>query len=97
VALAAIRKTFALDFFGIDCGLDRSGRLVVFEVNTSMLVHPHNAAFPYKMPHVQAIKAAFDALLGRLARGGAKGVSSVPGTAQASIGGLCTKPCRSPG
>ena len=64
-ALRAIRARIGLDYFGIDCGLDREGRLVVFEVNASMLVHADNAAFPYKDPYVRAIKAAFDAMLRR--------------------------------
>jgi tetratricopeptide (TPR) repeat protein len=62
-ALRAIRERIGLDYFGIDCGLDRDGRLVVFEVNASMLVHADNAEFPYKDPYVRAIKAAFDAML----------------------------------
>ena len=58
-----------LDYFGIDCALDAAGRLVVFEVNASMLVHDQNQRFPYKTPFVQRIKAAFDAMLRRLATG----------------------------
>jgi tetratricopeptide (TPR) repeat protein len=63
--LRAIRARIGLDYFGIDCGLDRDGRLVVFEVNASMLVHADNAEFPYKDPYVRAIKTAFDAMLRR--------------------------------
>ena len=66
--LRAIRERIELDFFGIDCGLDRHGHLVVFEVNASMLVHEHNEAFPYKDRHVRAIKVAFDTMLARRAR-----------------------------
>jgi tetratricopeptide (TPR) repeat protein len=66
-ALRAIRERIGLDYFGIDCGLDRDGRLVVFEVNASMLMHADNAEFPYKDPYVRAIKAAFDAMLRRRA------------------------------
>jgi len=40
----------------------------VFEVNASMLVHEHNEAFPYKDPHVRAIKREFDAMLATRAR-----------------------------
>ncbi len=65
--LRAIRDRIGLDFFGIDCGLDRDGTLVVFEVNASMLVHEHNEAFPYKDPYVRAIKQAFDAMLAETA------------------------------
>lgn len=65
--LRTIRDRIGLDFFGIDCGLDRDGRLVVFEVNASMLVHEHNEAFPYKAPYVRAIKHTFDAMLAKRA------------------------------
>ncbi len=62
-ALRTIRERIGLDYFGIDCGLDRDGNLVVFEVNASMLVHNDNPDFPYKDPAVRAIKHAFDAML----------------------------------
>jgi tetratricopeptide (TPR) repeat protein len=66
-ALRLVRKRFGLDYFGIDCGLDLDGHLVVFEVNASMLVHDDNAEFPYKDPFVRVIKNAFDAMLRNLA------------------------------
>jgi tetratricopeptide (TPR) repeat protein len=62
-ALNAIRERIGLDYFGIDCALDREGNLVVFEVNASMLVHDHNETFPYKDACVRAIKAAFGEML----------------------------------
>jgi tetratricopeptide (TPR) repeat protein len=62
-ALEAIRKAIGLDFFGIDCALDRERNLVVFETNASMLVHDSNHAFPYKSPYARRIKAAFADLL----------------------------------
>jgi tetratricopeptide (TPR) repeat protein len=68
-ALRVIRDRIGLDYFGIDCGLDRDGRLVVFEVNASMLVHDQNPEFPYKDPYIRRIKVAFDGMLARLARG----------------------------
>jgi tetratricopeptide (TPR) repeat protein len=61
--LNAIRECIGLDYFGIDCALDRDGNLVVFEVNASMLVHARNEGFSYKDPYVRAIKDAFDAML----------------------------------
>jgi len=64
-ARRAIRDRIGLDYFGIDCGLDRDGRLVVFEVNASMLIHLHNEGFDYKTPHVMRIKAAFEEMLAR--------------------------------
>jgi tetratricopeptide (TPR) repeat protein len=66
-ALQAIQQRVGLEYFGIDCGLDVSGNIVVFEVNASMLVHAKNEDFPYKTPAVQRIKLAFDAMLRRLA------------------------------
>jgi tetratricopeptide (TPR) repeat protein len=66
-ALQVIQQRIGLEYFGIDCGLDRSGNIVVFEVNASMLVHAQNEDFPYKTPAVQRIKAAFDAMLRKLA------------------------------
>jgi tetratricopeptide (TPR) repeat protein len=68
--LGEIRQRIGLEYFGIDCGLDRSGNLVVFEVNASMLVHNQNQDFPYKTPFVQRIKAAFDEMLRKFANTG---------------------------
>ena len=62
-ALHTVRERIGLDYFGIYCGLDRTGDLVVFEVNASMLVHDDNTQFPYKDPFVRGIKNAFDAML----------------------------------
>jgi tetratricopeptide (TPR) repeat protein len=62
-ALRMVRERFGLDYFGIDCGLDPDGDLVVFEVNASMLVHDDNAEFRYKDPFVRVIKNAFEAML----------------------------------
>jgi tetratricopeptide (TPR) repeat protein len=72
-ALRMVRERFGLDYFGIDCGLDPDGNLVVFEVNASMLVHDDNVEFPYKDPFVRVIKTAFDAMLrNRAGRGFAR-------------------------
>ena len=67
-ALRDIRERVGLDYFGIDCGLDREGNVVVFEVNASMLVHARNEGFLYKDPAVRRIKLAYDAMLRRLAK-----------------------------
>jgi tetratricopeptide (TPR) repeat protein len=63
LALRTIRERIGLDYFGIDCALDGSDNVVVFEVNASMLVHDDNEEFPYKTPAVCAIKLAFNAML----------------------------------
>jgi tetratricopeptide (TPR) repeat protein len=67
--LREIRRRIGLDYFGIDCGLDVCGNLVVFEANASMLVHEQNEDFPYKAPFVLRIKSAFDAMLRKFAMG----------------------------
>ncbi|HET7888169.1 MAG TPA: tetratricopeptide repeat protein [Bradyrhizobium sp.] len=67
-ALQDIRARMGLDYCGIDCGLDRDGNVVVFEVNASMLVHARNEGFLYKTPAVERIKRAYDAMLRKLAR-----------------------------
>jgi tetratricopeptide (TPR) repeat protein len=67
-ALHAIRARVGLDYCGIDCGLDPSGNVVVFEVNASMLVHARNEGFLYKDPAVRRIKLAYDAMLRKLVR-----------------------------
>ena len=64
-ALRAIRDAMGLDFFGVDCGLDRAGNLVVFEANATMLVHADTGDFAYKNPYVRRIKTAFAELLAR--------------------------------
>ena len=64
-ALHEIARIVGLEFFGVDCSLDRDGNLLIFEVNASMLIHDDNAGFAYKGPHVARIKAAFDAMLAR--------------------------------
>jgi tetratricopeptide (TPR) repeat protein len=69
-ALREIQQRIGLEYFGIDCGVDTNGDLLVFEVNASMLVHDDNAEFPYKDPAVRAIKAAFDAMLAKFAASG---------------------------
>jgi tetratricopeptide (TPR) repeat protein len=66
-ALRTIQQRIGLEYFGIDCSVDTSGNLLVFEVNASMLVHDDNNQFPYKRPAVYRIKAVFDAMLARFA------------------------------
>jgi tetratricopeptide (TPR) repeat protein/glutathione synthase/RimK-type ligase-like ATP-grasp enzyme len=62
-ALRTISERIGLDYFGIDCGLAADGRLIVFEANPSMLVHMHNAEFPYKDEYVLRIRDAFARML----------------------------------
>lgn len=67
-ALRAIRERVGLDYFGIDCAMNASGEVVVFEVNASMLVHARNEGFLYKDPAVRRIKLAYDAMLRKMAK-----------------------------
>lgn len=66
-ALERIQRAIGLDYFGIDCGIDQAGDLVVFEVNATMLVHGERGVFAYKTPYIARIKDAFDAMLARAA------------------------------
>ncbi|MEO8244905.1 MAG: tetratricopeptide repeat-containing protein [bacterium] len=61
-AFAALHRIFGLDYFGIDCAETADGRLLVFEVDTAMIVHDMDdaAMFPYKKP---AMKKLFDGFL----------------------------------
>ena len=64
--LRAIAAATGLDYGGVDCGIDRDGRLIVFEANASMLVHDETeAVFVYKNPYVERIRQSFHAMLSR--------------------------------
>ncbi|MDE2581569.1 MAG: tetratricopeptide repeat protein [Rhodospirillales bacterium] len=65
-ALRAIGARLDLDFAGIDYGVLPDGRLLVFEANATMLVHPEDdPEFAYRNPAVTRILEAFDAMLVR--------------------------------
>jgi tetratricopeptide (TPR) repeat protein len=65
-ALGAIGARLDLDFAGIDFGLLPDGRILVFEANATMLVHPEpDGEFAYKNPHVARITGAFQDLIAR--------------------------------
>ena len=68
-ALREIGARIGLDYFGIDCTLDPEGNLLVFEANTTMLVHGESTVFADKQPYIARIKAAFDAMLAKRAAG----------------------------
>lgn len=60
-AFAALHRIFGLDYFGIDCAEAPDGRLLVFEVDTAMIVHDMDDAdlFAYKKPAMRRLFAAF--------------------------------------
>jgi hypothetical protein len=70
-ALAGIAERVGLDYFGLDCGLMPDGRLVVFEVETGMIVHDRDPAdlYPYKKLFVPRIFRAVERMIdGRVAQ-----------------------------
>jgi glutathione synthase/RimK-type ligase-like ATP-grasp enzyme len=72
VALAAIHARTGLDYVGMDCAESADGSLLVFEVDSNMLIHAMDPpeVFPYKQAQMRKVFAAFRAMLGNaLARG----------------------------
>lgn len=72
-AIEAIGRALDLDYCGIDFSILPDGRVLVFEANATMLVHPETTEMlDYKNPHVRNIVNAFDAHLTRCthSRGG---------------------------
>jgi tetratricopeptide (TPR) repeat protein len=70
-ALWAIAAELDLDYAGIDFGLLADGRLLFFEANATMLVHPDDEAiYQYREQSVRAILAAVDMMIAdRIRRG----------------------------
>ncbi|MBV1882509.1 MAG: hypothetical protein KUG82_12800 [Pseudomonadales bacterium] len=64
-ALMAIHKTIGVDYFGIDCTETRDGRLLIFEVGSSMVVHGMDPVyqFPYKPSQMKKIYQGFRQML----------------------------------
>jgi hypothetical protein len=64
--LESIGATLDLDFAGIDFSILQDGRLLLFEANPTMLVHPEDdQLFSYKNFAVQNIIDAFDRMIAR--------------------------------
>jgi len=68
-ALAAISEVVGLDYFGLDCAETRDGRLLIFELDSALVVHAMDPVdiFPYKQPAMRQLFAAFRQLLLRRA------------------------------
>jgi hypothetical protein len=64
-ALGRVYETVRLDYMGIDFAIDRSGRVVVFEANASMIVLPPaaGAIWDYRREPVQRIVDAVQRML----------------------------------
>ena len=60
-AFEELNKTFPLDYYGIDCAETKDGRLLIFEVDTGMIVHAMDPVdmFPYKQEAMQKTFTAF--------------------------------------
>lgn len=63
-AFAAMQERVGLDYWGLDCAETADGRLLVFEIDTALIVHDMDdpATFPYKPPAMRRLFAAFQAL-----------------------------------
>jgi tetratricopeptide (TPR) repeat protein len=74
-AVRAIGRRLDLDFAGVDFSLLDDGRVLLFEANATMLVHPEAPDGPlaHKNPYVERILAAFQSMLA----GGASAVQSL--------------------
>jgi len=68
-AIGEIGRRLDLDYCGLDFSILPDGRVLVFEANATMLVHPEDAgsALSYRNPAVERIVEAFQALLARRA------------------------------
>ncbi|HYZ14982.1 MAG TPA: hypothetical protein VE591_01225 [Candidatus Acidoferrum sp.] len=66
-ALDEAARLLALDYVGIDCAIDRDGKLLIFEADNALLVHllDDRSLFPYKFTYVPRIYAAVDAMIRR--------------------------------
>ncbi|MCQ8278275.1 hypothetical protein NFI95_07410 [Acetobacteraceae bacterium KSS8] len=64
-AVQALGRRIDLDYAGLDCAVLPDGRLLVFEVETAMLVHDRDPPdlFPGKAPAIARIVAAVNAMI----------------------------------
>jgi glutathione synthase/RimK-type ligase-like ATP-grasp enzyme len=71
-AFRAIKDRTGLDYLGIDCGESPDGKLLIFEIDSCMIVHAIDPVdlFPYKQPQMNKVFSAFrQMLLGAMQRG----------------------------
>ena len=64
-AFQAIAQRSGLDYLGIDCGETADGKLLIFEVDSNMIVHAMDPVdvFPYKQPQMNKVFDAFRRML----------------------------------
>lgn len=63
--IAELCEKIGLDYFGIDCGETPDGKLLLFEADVAMIIHSMDEPdlFPYKLPQMRKLFAAFHDLL----------------------------------
>lgn len=68
-ALQAIQQCSGLDYLALDCAETPQGELLIFEIDTSMIVHALDSAerYPYKHEAMPKVFAAFQHLLAQRA------------------------------
>ncbi|GAC1504139.1 MAG: hypothetical protein NVS1B14_09890 [Vulcanimicrobiaceae bacterium] len=69
--LRDIARALQLEYVGIDCAIDREGRILVFEADPGVIVHISDPIelYPYKHQHVPRIFRAVERMIdGRIAR-----------------------------
>jgi hypothetical protein len=68
-AFRAITERLGLDYVGIDCADTPDGDLLIFEVDSDMIVHAMDSIelFPYKQPQMRKVFAAFREMLAKAA------------------------------
>jgi len=66
-ALREASRLLPLEYVGIDCAIDRDGKLLVFEADNALIVHVLDdpVLFGYKHTYVPRIKTAIDAMVRR--------------------------------
>ena len=64
-AFRVINERIGLDYLGIDCGETPDGQLLIFEVDSCMIVHALDSVelFPYKQAQMRKVFAAFRQML----------------------------------
>lgn len=64
-ALSAIAVRSGLDYLGIDCAETAAGELLIFEIDSNMIVHAMDSIelFPYKQPQMHKVFTAFREML----------------------------------
>ena len=65
--LVQIGSAVGLEYFGIDCAIDREGNVLVFEADAAMLVHTSDPVdlYPYKQRFVPRIYRAVELMIDR--------------------------------